>query len=561
MAMRIRTATLADLPIMRQMTIDSFVAMKEFFSGPFADNLENIAKQEIEKDLADDKFLPTYFDSPLTHYWVGEDEGTGQILGTVAIKRNNIEEAELVRMAVDKDIRGKGTGSQLFRHMLSFCRETRVHRISIVTGNPKSRDFYLKMGAALVAVDEIGTPGGKVSVNRMFYYLHDKVIRKVAVVGGTHGNERLGVELIRQYTADSSSIQRRTFSTSFLLANPAAVNANRRFVSEDLNRQFTGYMIGNTALASSSVEGKQAEVINSLLGPKRLNALPSLSSPSSDQQLPQSSEEQQLPGSDFIIDLHSSTANTGLVAMISGIRHDFFARRIAHRLTTAIPELRVTSSPGNKGDSYSLDSVSPSGLAFEVGPLAHGTIDYDLLNKSRLLVSQTLDAIEEYNLAILNEARANNHPDTDTRLVSVDYAPLAIDRKSFPGMIHYERVGQVTYPERPLSPAVDTSRVPAALLNEEYTQAISGAKSFVLHPSLKAADWQVMADGQPLLIAADGSGELIAFDRKLHLFPSVVAEDKELDSMEIVCLFANEAAYEANNVAIALYKKVKGFVA
>jgi succinylglutamate desuccinylase/GNAT superfamily N-acetyltransferase len=560
MALRIRTATLADLPFVRQLTVDSYVAMAEFFSGSFADNLENIAEKEIKKDLADDKFLPTYFSSPLTHYWVGEDETTGTILGTVALKRNNIEEAELVRMAVGKDIRGKGTGSQLFRHMLAFCQQTKVHRISIVTGNPKSRDFYLKMGAALAAVNDFITPDGhKVSVNRMYYYLHDKIIRKVTIIGGTHGNERLGVELVRQYTADPSSMQRSTFSSQFLLSNPVAVSANRRFIDEDLNRQFTGYMTDSKSTASSSVETKQAEVINSLLGPKRLHVLPTTEEEVAQQQ-------QRQPGSDFIIDLHSSTANTGLVAMISGIKHDFLARRICHRLlqTATTPELKVTSSTGNKADSYSLDSISPSGLAFEVGPIAHGTIDYDLLQKTRMLVTKTLDAIEEYNLAILNEAK--DMADVETvRLVSRDLAPIAIDKKSFPEMIHYERVGQLTYPLTTVTATAAVTTAAAVTLtvteSEDYIKAIAGAKSFVLHPSLKSADWQVINDGQPLLIAANGSGEVINFDRKLHLFPSVVAEEKELNAMELVCLFANEAAYEANNAAIAFYKKVKGFVA
>lgn len=95
--------------------------------------------------------------------------------------------------------------------------------------------------------------------------------------------------------------------------------------------------------------------------------------------------------SDFIIDLHSTTSNVGLVAMISAGSNDILATRIAYHLQQLHPELKITYSSGTKYDSHSLDSISTSGLAFEVGPVVHGNVDMRKLYKTRELIKDTLN--------------------------------------------------------------------------------------------------------------------------------------------------------------------------
>jgi len=63
---------------------------------------------------------------------------------------------------------------------------------------------------------------------------------KVLVIGGMHGNEPLGIELVRRLNA------RPVKNVDAVLANLPAINANRRFTDEDLNRSFPG----DTASAS-----------------------------------------------------------------------------------------------------------------------------------------------------------------------------------------------------------------------------------------------------------------------------------------------------------------------
>lgn len=65
-------------------------------------------------------------------------------------------------------------------------------------------------------------------------------LRRVAVTGGTHGNEMSGVCLARYWLQAPRELQRPSFSAMPVLANLAATAACRRYVDCDLNRAFTG---------------------------------------------------------------------------------------------------------------------------------------------------------------------------------------------------------------------------------------------------------------------------------------------------------------------------------
>ncbi|KAG7214403.1 hypothetical protein CRUP_006930, partial [Coryphaenoides rupestris] len=63
--------------------------------------------------------------------------------------------------------------------------------------------------------------------------------RRVAVFGGTHGNELSGVTLVNLWARDAGEIQRRGVHTRAFIANPRAVERCSRYVDTDLNRAFT----------------------------------------------------------------------------------------------------------------------------------------------------------------------------------------------------------------------------------------------------------------------------------------------------------------------------------
>lgn len=67
---------------------------------------------------------------------------------------------------------------------------------------------------------------------------------RVAVTGGTHGNEMCGVYLARYWLQSPGELQRPSFSAMPVLANPAATAACRRYMDRDLNRSFTLTFLG-----------------------------------------------------------------------------------------------------------------------------------------------------------------------------------------------------------------------------------------------------------------------------------------------------------------------------
>jgi predicted deacylase len=60
---------------------------------------------------------------------------------------------------------------------------------------------------------------------------------EVAVVGGVHGDETGGVRAVRRLRRADLDLRR---GVAFVLANPAAVEAGRRYLDSDLNRAFPG---------------------------------------------------------------------------------------------------------------------------------------------------------------------------------------------------------------------------------------------------------------------------------------------------------------------------------
>ena len=57
-------------------------------------------------------------------------------------------------------------------------------------------------------------------------------ICKVAIVGGTHGNELTGVYLVRKFDRFPELLNRPSFECVTLIANPQAVVANRRYIDQ-----------------------------------------------------------------------------------------------------------------------------------------------------------------------------------------------------------------------------------------------------------------------------------------------------------------------------------------
>lgn len=197
-------------------------------------------------------------------------------------------------------------------------------------------------------------------------------ISRVALVGGTHGNEFTGVYLIDKFEKSPELVTRSTFETVTLLANPEALKLVKRYVDTDLNRCFLRQDLANTTL--ESYEQKRAKEIDRLLGATGTRS------------------------ADLVCDLHSTTANMQITLILHSYQPALL--HLFDYLVAIHPKIKVLSlvKPEGKNHSY-LSSIARDGLGFEieVGPIAQGVLNAELFLQTEQLIDRILDWIDAWN--------------------------------------------------------------------------------------------------------------------------------------------------------------------
>jgi len=217
-------------------------------------------------------------------------------------------------------------------------------------------------------------------------------IKRVAIVGGTHGNELTGVYLVKKFDRAPELIGRSTFETIALLANPQACEIGRRYIDIDLNRCFRQQDLNNPQL--SSYEAQRAKEIYHIFSSKN-------------------TQQQSL-----IIDLHSTTSNMGLTFILAS-QHPFNLQLAAY-LTSVYPHLKLLAATTKNEDSPLLRSLSELGGTLEVGAVPQGVLDASLFQQTERVIGTILDCTEAYNqgtmpvatnpLTIYQSIRAIDYP-------------------------------------------------------------------------------------------------------------------------------------------------------
>ena len=193
-------------------------------------------------------------------------------------------------------------------------------------------------------------------------------LNRVAIVGGTHGNELTGAYLIKHFEHSPNLIERPTFKTLTVFGNPLAFKRGTRYVEKDLNRAFLAQDLNNHQL--TGYENVRAKEIYQILGNK------------------------DKPEVDFIIDLHSTTSNMQLTLII-GNEDPLILRLLAH-ICSINPLVKVFSWSNTQSNSF-LRSLSQRSIAIEIGSIPHGTIDARWFAATKQLVLQILDFLDSYN--------------------------------------------------------------------------------------------------------------------------------------------------------------------
>jgi succinylglutamate desuccinylase len=293
------------------------------------------------------------------------------------------------------------------------------------------------------------------------------MIRQVAIAGGTHGNELTGIYLVKKFQRFPHLLHRKSFTCITLLANPKAVEANQRYIDRDLNRCFANEDLANPSL--TSYEDRRAKEIAVQLGPKKQ------------------------PKVDFIIDLHSTTANMGLTILPSS-KHPFNLRLSAF-LNEQHPSVRVCCGVKCDQDTSMLRSLSPLGCAIEVGAIAQGVLNADYLQKTELLIHSILDYLDA-----VNQGEVPSVP---------------------PTLTVYQAISSVDYPRNS-----------------------SGELQATIHPRLQFRDYEPLYSGEPLFLTF--TGESIPYQGENVVYPIFINEAAYYEK-KIAMTFTEKKQYRLEN--------------
>ena len=101
--------------------------------------------EECRKELEEQCYRDYLQDNGKLWIAINEEE---DIMGTIAIKQYNQNEAELKRLYVRKDYRGKGLANELYENFIAQAKENSIKRIFLGTYDKldSAIKFYKKRG-------------------------------------------------------------------------------------------------------------------------------------------------------------------------------------------------------------------------------------------------------------------------------------------------------------------------------------------------------------------------------------------------------------------------------
>ena len=272
-------------------------------------------------------------------------------------------------------------------------------------------------------------------------------IKNVAITGGTHGNELTGVHLIKHWQSNPGEVKRSSFSTELYLTNPKANKEVRRYIDQDLNRQFKQEDLNNSEL--TGCEQQQAKALNQQLGPK------------------------EDPRVDFIIDMHTTTANMGMSLIFNS--SDPLVIGMAFYIQQKMPHATLFYNPSDDrlADNFLTSLGRLGGFLIEVGPIAQGLLNYHVYAETQAAVSHALDYLD-----MINTGQNLDLPAQRQGYRFTDKIPLPEDN--------------------------------------------SGELIAMVHPDLQGQDYKAIHPGDPLFITL--AGETITYDGESTVYGAFINE-------------------------------------
>lgn len=232
-------------------------------------------------------------------------------------------------------------------------------------------------------------------------------ISKIAIIGGTHGDELTGIHLVKHWQKQQELINRESFSAQTLIANTNAHRDNKRYLDCDLNRQFLSADLANPELGN--YEQSRAKAINVQLGSK------------------------SAPCTDLIVDLHNTTSNMGPTLILMAT--NAFTTQLCAYMQRVMPEVSCLFQDGEPDVELPyLCTLATHGVIIEVGPQPQSVLRQDVLTQMAAMTYHILDFVDLFNQERLPALAPSIDVFRYTRSIS-----LPVENGEIIGLIHHAR--------------------------------------------------------------------------------------------------------------------------
>ena len=195
-------------------------------------------------------------------------------------------------------------------------------------------------------------------------------ITRVALIGGTHGNELSGIYLLKKWGKNNLFSHWPQLDLTQTIANPRACERSVRYIETDLNREFA--IEGLLDSQRVGYEQLLAKKLNHQFGPKGNSPV------------------------ELMIDLHNTTSNMGACLML--LRKDVFNIGMAAYVKERMPEATIffqDNLPEQR--KRFLVSVAQQGVTVEVGPQPNSVLQQETLELMETMTRHILDYVVLYN--------------------------------------------------------------------------------------------------------------------------------------------------------------------
>tara|TARA_B100001248_G_scaffold262195_1_gene256640 strand:+ start:2564 stop:3418 length:855 start_codon:yes stop_codon:yes gene_type:complete len=196
------------------------------------------------------------------------------------------------------------------------------------------------------------------------------MIEEVLVIGGTHGNEMVGVFLAdylkkNPYKAES-------FTVRSLIANEEAARLKKRYIDFDLNR----------AVRAEEARGSHEERVVERL-----------------------QKQIHKPEKTLIIDLHTTTANMGVTYILT--RSDPLTKELIFRAQRGQAGEFVLETKELDDKTHFVNTMADHGFMIEVGPVPQNYLCTKSIEKTWYTLLRIFDLLDKKNQGLLPSLKGN----------------------------------------------------------------------------------------------------------------------------------------------------------